>query len=104
MSAAGVCRTGDSFAGTCLSPSHSNPTPFTGVWGIGSGILTADGFSIVRVGDTSPTSCGHTAQASSGSINTIGGGIALHRQGDAIIVIEGGTGTSISGSTFITAV
>jgi uncharacterized Zn-binding protein involved in type VI secretion len=102
MPTPGVCRTGDSFAGTCYA--HTNPTPFTGTWVLGSPILTANGLSIIRVGDTAPTSCGHTARAIAGSIHTVGGGLALHRQGDAIDVIQGGTGTSTSGSSVITAV
>ena len=104
MPAAGVCRTGDTFSGTCTATSHSHPTPFTGIWGPYPSVVTADGISIVRVGDTAPTSCGHTAQAAAGSISTIGDGLAIHRVGDAIIVLEGGSGTSTSGSTFITAV
>jgi hypothetical protein len=99
--AAGVCRTGDSFAGTCNA--HPSPTAFTGVWGSSFILfLTGEGLSIIRVGDQAPTSCGHTAQAAGGS--TYIAGTQLHRVGDAIIVIQGGTGASTSGSSIITAV
>jgi hypothetical protein len=101
MPGLGVCRTGDSFSGTCNA--HSNPTAFTGVWGASFiSLLTVGGLSVIRVGDQAPTSCGHTAQASTGSTSIIG--VPIHRVGDAILVIQGGSGTSITGSSVLTVI
>ena len=104
MATPGVCRTGDTFSGTCYN--HSPYVNFTGTWGSGSPILTAGGSSIIRVGDTAPASCGHTAIATAGSTATKVASVALHRTGDAIGRVEGsgGLGSSTSGSTVITAV
>ena len=104
MATPGVCRTGDTFSGTCYN--HTPNVNFTGTWGTGSTILTANGSSIIRVGDTAPASCGHTAIATAGSTATKVASVALHRMGDAIGIVQGsgGLGTSTSGSTIVTAV
>lgn len=104
MATPGICRTGDTFSGTCYN--HSPYQAFIGTWTAGSTMYTAEGLEIIRVGDTAHASCGHTARATAGSTATVVGGIAVHRVGDAIDILEGshGIGTSTSGSTVITAV
>lgn len=99
----GVCRVGDSFSGTCNN--HSSATHFTGTWSGMSHLATADGQSVVLVGDVSPASCGHTAKAVGGASVTSVSGIAVHRSGDSITIVEGshGSGSSTSGSSVVSA-
>lgn len=96
-----VCRIGDVSVGVC--PGHDYPIPFSGVWGSGSGICTADGIGIVRVGDVGSASCGHSIIAVSGSGVVTADGISVVRVGDAVITSGGGSGTCSSGSNFVTA-
>lgn len=98
-----VTRLGDSAAGTCWAPNHDSPVSWTGVFTTCSGNLKADGIGLVRVGDTGPTSCGHTFRAISGSSVILDrvSGKALVREGDAVEVIEGGNGVVTSGSNYV---
>jgi hypothetical protein len=89
-----IMRVGDPFSGICTA--HSHPTDFTGVFTQDHGIGTASGRAIVRIGDTAPTSCGHTIQVTTGG-NTIVSGIRIHREGDTGIVIQGGSYTAGTG-------
>jgi uncharacterized Zn-binding protein involved in type VI secretion len=91
-----ICRIGDPAAGTCTA--HHSPVGWTGTIATGSSTVTADGLGVARVGDTGPTSCGHTFQIVAGSSVATAGGIAIAREGDAVIVIEGGSGTLTGGS------
>lgn len=91
-----ICRNGDSFSGTCAA--HGVPTAFTGTWAISRPTLHSDGLDVVIVGDTSPTSCGHTAMATMGSVVVTP---SVHRVGDAITVLEGGSGQSTTGSLYV---
>ena len=100
-----VCRIGDHCTGTCTANAPNHPRTFTGTWQTGSGIVTADGIGIVRVGDTGITDCSppHHIVATGGS--GVGGtlGVAYHRVGDAVTVTEGGTGVSSTGSPTVSS-
>lgn len=96
-----ICTVGSSFSGICYN--HPSATAFTGNWTTSGSTTTINGLGVIRIGDQAPTSCGHTAQASVGSAYSKSGGIALHRSGDAITIIQtaGGSGTSLEGSTAV---
>lgn len=98
MTLRAIMRVGDIVEGTCYA--HDSPRPFTGVFTNGSGIGTADGLAIIRVGDTGDTDCGHHFRAVTGASNSTCDGIPIHRVGDTGVVIEDerGTFTSIQGS------
>jgi hypothetical protein len=57
--------------------------------------------SVISKEDTAPTSCGHTMKALGGSTNAVFSGKLIQRLGDAVEVIEGGSGTSTSGYPFV---
>jgi len=97
-----VCRVGDVVTGVC--PGHPIPVPFSGTWGSGSVVCTADGLGIIRVGDVGSASCGHSIMAVSGSSIVTADGIGVVRIGDAVITSGGGSGTCASGSDVVTAV
>jgi len=94
-----VAQVGGTVVGTCNA--HGSPRSFIGTWTSGSSTSQANGKGIVRVGDTGTTNCGHHIQATEGSSVVTCDGILVHREGDACIVIEGGTGTTISGSDYV---
>lgn len=97
-----VTRLGDSAAGICHAHTGGD-VAWTGVFTTCSGVLKADGLGLVRVGDTGPTSCGHTFRAISGSSVIVDrlSGKALVREGDPVEVIEGGSGVVTSGSSIV---
>jgi uncharacterized Zn-binding protein involved in type VI secretion len=97
----GVARVGDHVAGTC--PQHIVPVSYTGTWTSGSGSATANGKAIIRLGDTGVASCGHTFAATSASTKVSNGGVPVHRAGDAVDIIGGGPGTTIAGSSSVSA-
>jgi uncharacterized Zn-binding protein involved in type VI secretion len=102
MSAQFVARIGDT--GHSICNGHSpNPIVVSFVWTTGSTIITADGLSVIRVGDICTASCGHTGRATTGGSSTADG-LALHRIGDQVTMDPGGTGTTETGSSSITAV
>ena len=98
-----VARVGDHVEGFCDGPGHELHHPFIGTWTTGSGVSTADGMQIVRVGDRGVTDCGHHIIAEGGSTIVTDQGIGLHRVGDSVIVEEGGTGTTTTGSGTFTS-
>ena len=104
MTAKAVCRVGDQCTGTCTATAPGHPRTFTGTWTSGSGVSTADGLGLIRVGDTGVTDCSppHHIVASGGGSGS-SGGQALHRVGDAVTVTEGGTGVSSTGSPTVTS-
>ena len=108
MTAKAVCRIGDHATGTCTASAPGHPRAFIGTWQTGSSTVTADGIGIVRVGDTGITDCPgadggpHHIQATGGGVSGANGE-ALHRVGDAVEVIEGGTGVSSTGSPTVTS-
>jgi hypothetical protein len=95
-----ICRVGDHCTGTCTANAPNHPRTFLGTWTQGSDIVTADGIGIIRVGDTGVTDCNppHHIRAETGSGAGSTEGAAFHRVGDQVIVIEGGTGVSSTGS------
>ena len=98
MAARGLARVGDPIAGTCTL--HDGPTAYTGNWSnVHSPSVYADGIAVIRVGDTTPVSCGHIFTALAGSTGTTcDGAQGFHRVGDPGTT-GGGTGTTIAGST-----
>lgn len=97
--AQGVARLGDTVTGTCRAPVANHPRTFTGTWTTCSGVCTLDGKGIIRVNDTGITDCGHHFKAITGSAKSSADGLAIHRVGDQVQVIEGGEGTSTTGSS-----
>lgn len=95
-----ICRVGDTVQGTCRVNSSGHPRTFTGTWQTGSSIVKCDGIPVVRVDDTGITDCGHTFKAIEGSATSVdkSNDRALHRVGDAVQVIGGGEGVSVTGS------
>lgn len=96
---AAVSRIGDIGIGTC--PCHTSPQAYTTIFISGSPDVTADGLSVMRVGDLGVASCGHVTIALSGSSIVDNRGISVHRVGD-----QGqncGMYISISGSPFVDA-
>ena len=94
-----LCRIGDQVQGTCRVNAPGHPRAFTGTWNTGSSNITADGIGIVRVDDTGTTDCGHTFKAIEGAEwSSDTNGKKLHRVGDAVEVIGGGEGISVTGS------
>jgi uncharacterized Zn-binding protein involved in type VI secretion len=91
-----VARVGDTAEGICYA--HGSPVHWTGQFNIGSGGFTVDGNNAVVIGDTGPTSCGHTFKCITGSPIFTGLGIPVGRVTDLVIVIQGGNGTIITGS------
>ena len=100
----GVARTNDAVSGVCSAPGHISNKSFTGVWSSTHGVVTADGLGIILTGDTGHATCGHTFRAVTGSSNSIALGLEMHRQGDAIDIVEGsGSGTTVTGSLVVTS-
>lgn len=91
-----VSRITDTASGTCNA--HDSPVGWTGAFTTGSTLVKVDGLGVARVGDTGPTSCGHTFRAITGSAVVTADGIPVCREGDAVEVIQGGSGTITSGS------
>lgn len=92
-----IARVGDSAEGICYQ--HHSATHWTGTIQTGSGDAICEGSAIARVGDTGNTSCGHTFQITEGSSVFTDQGIPVARQGDAVIVIGGGSGVITGGSS-----
>lgn len=95
----GICRVGDSIIGTCNADAPGHPRTFIGTWITGSSKISSDGINVIRVGDTGMTDCNHTIVAIGGSIDCSGEGVSLQRIDDPVIIVEGGYGTSVSGSS-----
>lgn len=93
-----VCRIGDHAEGTCNGSGHTSGRHFIATWTTGSNVGTADGIGIVRVDDIGITDCGHTIKAVGSSTIGFCEGRRVHRVGDAVIVLEGGSGVSTTGS------
>lgn len=98
MSLQPICRIGDQCTGTCQVSAPGHPRTFTATWQTGSSDMFDGIIPLVRVGDTGITDCGHTVQATGGSSVTKNNGIPVHRVTDAVIVLGGGFGVSITGS------
>jgi len=96
-----VARIGDEVTGICNGTGHTAGRAFIGIWVTGSSTVFADGIGVVRVDDTGTTDCGHNIKATGGSSKGDANGLSLHRVGDAVTVIEGGTGTTTTGSSTI---
>lgn len=96
-----IARQGDSAAGVCMA--HENPTPWTGVITNVSGWFTVDGLEAAALNDTGTTSCGHHFRIIEASNLLTGMGRRIARVGDAVEVIEGGTGVITSGSPYTTS-
>lgn len=93
-----VCRIGDHAEGICNGGGHAAGRHFVATWTTGSTVGTADGIGIVRVDDIGITDCGHTIKATGGSTIGLCEGRRVHRVGDPVIVLEGGSGVSTTGS------
>jgi uncharacterized Zn-binding protein involved in type VI secretion len=92
-----IARIGDSASGTCTA--HSHTRAWTGVFTTATGGFTVDGVQVISQGDTGITDCGHTFRFDAGdSILTGVGGRQIAREGDPVIVVEGGSGVITSGS------
>lgn len=89
-----IARVGDMGIGTC--PCHTSPISYITIFASGSPNVTADGSSVVRVGDIGVASCGHPTIALSGSGISDADGISIHRIGDT--GVNCGTYITISGS------
>jgi len=100
-----ACQTGDQISGTCLHASHVGGLSVTGTWGAGSSKVKGSNGTkgIIRVNDTGTASCGHTFFAVTGSPKFSIQGLAVHRIGDTVN-IQGGTGTSTTGTSVFTSV
>lgn len=96
-----VCRIGDQAEGICNGGGHAAGRHFVATWTTGSSVGTADGLGIVRVDDIGVTDCGHTIKAVGSSSVGFCEGRGVHRVGDAVIVIEGGSGVSVTGSPYV---
>jgi uncharacterized Zn-binding protein involved in type VI secretion len=99
----GICRIGDSVTGTCRVSAPGHPRTFTGTWNTGSGVVECDGIGVVRENDTGTTDCGHTFKALGGVDTLSGDGLKMQRVGDAVTVVGGGDGVSITGSSSSTS-
>ncbi len=97
-----VCRVGDQVTGWCTAPGHA-PRNFVGTWTDGSPDVSADGLRVIRQGDPGLTDCNHVFVASAGSVGVTVDGVPLQRVGDAVVVVEGGYGTSITGAPDVTS-
>jgi len=98
-----LVRIGDSAAGTCTA--HTSPVSWTGVFTTGSGGFTIGGIAAVCQGDTGITSCGHTFRFDNNDTILTGlGGKKMAREGDPVIVVEGGSGIITSGSSIVSSV
>ena len=91
-----VALVGDKVQGTCNA--HDEPRSFTGTWTEASARYNCEGKDIIRVGDKGVTDCGHNFVAETGSQLCVFGGQGLHREGDSVVVLEGGSGVTVSGS------
>lgn len=96
-----VARIGDIVVGTCRA--HKSPRSYTAILTTGSGVVTANGQGVCRVGDTGVTDCGHTVQIISGSGVAKSDGVPVARVGDAVVVLEGGDGVIVAGSPTVTS-
>jgi len=94
-----VVRLGDHAAGTCTA--HRSAVSWTGVFTTCSSVVGSEGKGIIRVGDTGTTSCGHTFQAIEGSSFITVEGIPVVREGDAVAVIQGGSGVVTEATSVI---
>lgn len=94
-----IARIGDLVSGVCYA--HHDPVDWTGTFNTGSGVVTAEGQGVARIGDTGSTSCGHTFRAIEGSGVITADGISVAREGDHVEVIEGGTGIITGGSSLV---
>lgn len=106
MASSGVARVGDTGHSTVNCSLHSpNPLPFTYTWTTGSTTVDILGVFIIRVGDTTPSSCGHTVVATTGAGSSGDNGHAIHRVGDQVAILEGGTGQGVTdtGSNIVDA-
>lgn len=99
----GVCRVGDQITGVCNASVHNGSRNFVGTWTTGSSVVSSEGLGVVRVGDLGITDCGHTIRAIQGSSIVTADGIGVVRVGDQVEVIEGGYGTTTTGSGLITS-
>lgn len=99
MALKGVAHVGSGATGFCHA--HRRTVSWTGYFSVGTGGFTINGMDAVAVGDTGPTSCGHTFKVVGGSAVLTGGGKIIAREDDPVIVIEGGDGHVIDGSTIM---
>jgi hypothetical protein len=98
VSLKGVARV-DFSGATGICTAHRNPVSWGGTFRVASGGFLVDGKEAVAVGDEGNTSCGHTFRASGGSSILTGvGGKVIAREGDPVIVVQGGYGTIVDGS------
>lgn len=99
----GVARVGDVVVGYCNGPGHPANRDFTGTWVSGSPTVTADDLSVIRVGDTGVTDCGHMFYALTGSSTSTADGLEVHVVGCVCITEGDGVGTTVTGSETVTA-
>lgn len=94
-----VARLGDSAAGTC-NAHGGGPRAWTGNIAVATAGFRCNGILVAAVGDEGPTSCGHTFRITGGSSILTGQGESkiVARKTDAVIVVQGGSGTITSGS------
>lgn len=98
-----VARVGDVVSGYCDGPGHPKQREFTGVWITGSSTGGSEDEQIVCVGDLGVTDCDHHFVATSGSDIFSIDSAAVHRVGDVVEVVEGGNGTTVSGSDVLSS-
>jgi hypothetical protein len=97
MASAGVARVGDTGSSTINCSLHTPSQSFTYTWTTGSTTIDILGIGVIRVGDTCPSSCGHTVIAFTGAGFSSGdNGGAIHRVGDIVHIQEGGTGVGVT--------
>ena len=96
-----VARVGDFAQGTCTA--HRRPVPWSGPITTSSCGFTVDGIPAAGVGDVGTTSCGHNFIISGGSSILTGLGVAVARLDDPVLVIQGGSGVNIAGSSTTTS-
>lgn len=83
--------------GYCNGPGHVPNLPCTGVYTSGSEDGFSSGVSVVRIGDTGITDCGHMVIVSTGSDTVLMDQPGIHRVGDIGITEGGGIVTATSG-------
>lgn len=98
MANKGICRVGDQCTGTCTAAAPGHPRSFIGTWTTGSPTTFVEGLPVVRIGDTGITDCGHHMVAAGNTNTFTADGIKVIRVGDAVSIVEGGSGVTSTGS------
>lgn len=80
----GIVRTGDLCSCICCCHPPIPCVATIGVFVAGAGTVTAEGASVVRIGDMAICSCGHPTFLVGGSSTVTAEGVAVGRLGDPV--------------------